>query len=62
MKEKERIEIESEQKQLALKKENQRQIDEVLQKLTHQEDMYKETSRRQMQADSEFDKQKALLE
>ena len=62
LKEKERIEQEAETRLLALKKENQRQIEEVLEKKAQQESLLKETSRRQMQSDSEHDKQKALYE
>lgn len=60
--ERDRVEQENEVKLAALKKEHQRAIDDIETKMQQQADSAKELSRRQMQSDSEFDKQKALLE
>lgn len=61
-KDKDRIENEYEQKSGQAKKDYQRTIEELNQKVSNYENLNKEVSRRMMQSDSEFDKQKALLE
>lgn len=44
------------------KKEFERQIEELTQKMNHAEDNKKEIQRQQVASESEFDKQKALFE
>ena len=45
-----------------VQKDSQRKIDEIQAKLNNAEDKQKEINRSQVAAESEFDKQKALLE
>jgi len=61
-KEKEQIEEEMRQRLDAEKKDGMRQIEEFKNKLYHQEESAKETNRQVMAAQSEFEKQKALLD
>lgn len=62
VKDKERLEQDTDQKLQSIKKDSDRAVEEVKSKLQQQEEAHKEIARRNMQADSEFDKQKALFE
>ena len=61
-KEREHLESEMTEKLETLRRESARQIEECRNKIAQQEEQHKETYRSRMAAESEFDKQKALLE
>ena len=61
-KEREHLESEMTEKLETLRRESARQIEECKNKIASQEEQHKETYRSRMAAESEFDKQKALLE
>ena len=50
------------QKTIGLKKDFERQIDELNQKVTNTDEQKKEIQRQQVASESEFDKQRALLD
>lgn len=60
--ERERIEVELGEKLEQMRKDTTRQIEEARNKIQAQEEQQKEIQRTRMAAESEFDKQKALLE
>jgi phage host-nuclease inhibitor protein Gam len=60
--ERERLEQELNERLEALRKDSARQIEEARNKISAQEEQQKEIQRTRLAAESEFDKQKALLE